>query len=370
MRLNRFALNALCLVPLFGCAMELRVGGSARGSHQPQSATEPKRGFISNGFLPVPGIAVATVTAGSGLTGGGTGSAVSLAFDPTYSPTFAGVDIGSGGTANLLDVKGNGNQINLESTASAATLLFANNGSLIWDFDPTPAVNTDAQTFRFFRHTTTSGALNIDLGIGNSSSVGTRLSGKGVSFFTRGLTVASSSTATDALVVGMGNTAQTATSKALNVNATGGTFDTTAGVLTSYGVWSSVPSARSTGSNALTNVALYGNASGAQTNWAVYADNGNVRIGSGHIQTQGASVSLTNATCNSSTCNDISGTVTASSTSMTITFASTYTGADDAGCTLQEMGGTVVPTFTTSATALTATVVVNGAKYHYICLGH
>ncbi|HEY6025851.1 MAG TPA: hypothetical protein VIV09_03040 [Pseudolabrys sp.] len=90
----------------------------------------------------------------------------------------------------------------------------------------------------------------------------------------------------------------------------------------------------------------------------------------GHLRTQGAAVGLTNATCSSSTCNDIAGTVTSSSTSMTITFNKTYTGADDAGCILQAMGNTTVPTFTTSATALTATVVVNATKYHYICLGH
>lgn len=91
----------------------------------------------------------------------------------------------------------------------------------------------------------------------------------------------------------------------------------------------------------------------------------------GHVKAvAGISPSFTNALCSSTSCTDYAGTIQTSSTSATITFGQTYTGADDASCILQEMGGTVVPTFTTSATALTATVVVSGVKYHYICVGH
>jgi len=91
----------------------------------------------------------------------------------------------------------------------------------------------------------------------------------------------------------------------------------------------------------------------------------------GHVKAIGGiAPSFSNALCNSTTCTDYAGTIQTSSTTMTITFGQTYTNADDAGCILQEMGGTVVPTFTTSATALTATVVVSGVKYHYICVGH
>jgi hypothetical protein len=90
----------------------------------------------------------------------------------------------------------------------------------------------------------------------------------------------------------------------------------------------------------------------------------------GHLRAQGNAVTLTNATCNSTSCNDIAGTVTTSSTTMTITFASTYTGADDATCVIEPRGAATLPTCTTSATAITCTTVATATKYHYLCIGH
>jgi hypothetical protein len=95
-------------------------------------------------------------------------------------------------------------------------------------------------------------------------------------------------------------------------------------------------------------------------------------VGSGpvHIIATGPSVSLTNATCSSTTCTDIAGTVTSSSTTMTITFAGTYTGASDATCMIRGEGTATAPTCTESATAITCTVVANATKYPYHCIGH
>lgn len=99
---------------------------------------------------------------------------------------------------------------------------------------------------------------------------------------------------------------------------------------------------------------------------------GVVRIGGGnavHLAANGSAVSLTNATCSSTNCTDLAGTVTTSSTTMTIAFALTYTGANDAICEVWPVGFTTVPTCTTSATAISCTTVVNASKYHYICVG-
>jgi hypothetical protein len=77
--------------------------------------------------------------------------------------------------------------------------------------------------------------------------------------------------------------------------------------------------------------------------------------------------------CNSTSCNDMAGTFTTGGsgvTTCTITFANTYTGADDASCVVQPMGSPTMPTFTTSATAITMSTSQTTTKYHYICVGH
>ncbi|HEY6037183.1 MAG TPA: hypothetical protein VIV58_23045, partial [Kofleriaceae bacterium] len=95
-----------------------------------------------------------------------------------------------------------------------------------------------------------------------------------------------------------------------------------------------------------------------------------VGTGSVHLISTGPAVSLTTATCSSTNCTDIAGTVTSSSTSMTITFASTYTGANDATCIILPQGTATMPVCTESATAITCTTVVNATKYNYQCIGH
>ncbi|MEK7585901.1 MAG: hypothetical protein AAB477_01545, partial [Patescibacteria group bacterium] len=63
-------------------------------------------------------------------------------------------------------------------------------------------------------------------------------------------------------------TGQTVDYRTANFSNTGATFDTTSGVLSSYGGYFSSTSTRSAGSNDLTNIGLYSTASGAQNNIA------------------------------------------------------------------------------------------------------
>lgn len=118
-------------------------------------------------------------------------------------------------------------------------------------------------------------------------------------------TIGFSSTTTSALVVsgqqantftGLAASANTftwtpvaSTSDALSsVRVQGtGTFDTTAGVLLNYGVNANVTSSRSAGANALTNIAIRGNASGAQTNIALQTD-----IGSNYLNATSGSTGV------------------------------------------------------------------------------
>lgn len=66
--------------------------------------------------------------------------------------------------------------------------------------------------------------------------------------------------------------------------------------------------------------------------------------------------------------NDTVGKLTTGSgaTTCTMTFNIAYNVAP--ACVLQEQGGSVSPTFTTSTTALTATVDVASTVYNYICM--
>jgi hypothetical protein len=90
----------------------------------------------------------------------------------------------------------------------------------------------------------------------------------------------------------------------------------------------------------------------------------------GHLRTGGTAVSLTNATCASSVCTDLAGTIATTSTSATITFANTYTGAHDATCVVMPQGTATYPTCTVSATAITCTTVLNTTNYNYICISN
>lgn len=74
-------------------------------------------------------------------------------------------------------------------------------------------------------------------------------------------------------------TGMTASSRTINASFTGGTYNTTAGALSSYGGYFNSNATRSAGANALTNVGLYASASGAQNNYAAIFENGSVGIG-------------------------------------------------------------------------------------------
>lgn len=67
--------------------------------------------------------------------------------------------------------------------------------------------------------------------------------------------------------------------KVVTANTTGATFNTTAGNLANYGAYFTNTSTESAGSNTLTNIALYLAASGADTNYALITNGGNVGIG-------------------------------------------------------------------------------------------
>jgi hypothetical protein len=119
------------------------------------------------------------------------------------------------------------------------------------------------------------------------------------------------------------NFGQTASSRVANASNAGATFDTTAGALSSYGVYAASTSTRSAGSNALTNVGIYATASGAQTNLAAIFAGGDVQNGLGvHEQCTHGS----NATCGVVALS--SGTVTVSTTA--IATLATSGGAGDA----------------------------------------
>jgi len=67
--------------------------------------------------------------------------------------------------------------------------------------------------------------------------------------------------------------------------------------------------------------------------------------------------------------NDVAGTVTTGSgaTTCTITFGTAYAIAPS--CVVQTQGAATQPTYTVSATAITATVSIASTAYNYICIG-
>ena len=85
------------------------------------------------------------------------------------------------------------------------------------------------------------------------------------------------STSATAFNANNNGTGQTATARGVRAQSSG-TFDTTAAVRTSYALYADATSTRSAGANNLTNVGLYGTASGAQVNIALQTDAGNVLL--------------------------------------------------------------------------------------------
>ena len=82
--------------------------------------------------------------------------------------------------------------------------------------------------------------------------------------------------------------AYTATAVGININS-GGTINTTAGALSSFGLIAGATTTRSAGANNLINYGVYANAVNGQLNYALYSDNGDVALNktSGNFSTDG-----------------------------------------------------------------------------------
>lgn len=189
-------------------------------------------------------------------------------------------------------------------------------------------------------------------------------------------------------------TGQTTTAKAVFNASNTGTYDTTAGVLSSRGVNVSVTSTRSAGANDLQNIAGAFTASGAQSNIALVTFDGDVVFNSssgataiagnatigdtntdlatiwGHTMSLGTAP--TPSACGAGptvagTDRDMKVTPGAGATTCTLTFSRTYTVAPV--CVNFPEGGAVSPTCTISATAITCTVAVASAVYNFHCEG-
>jgi hypothetical protein len=224
-----------------------------------------------------------TVSGISGLTAG----RIPYASSPTTlvnGPMITdGTRVGIGVTPsfNLLHILGNGNQFKLDN--GSASLTIANSGNTIWDFEPFPALGTDNQLVRFFRHTSTTGTVGITLNPGNNSSTdAVRLGANGNSWFTPtndGYVGIGTSTPQGKFSVTHAGSNFTANDRAVNILQST-TFNTTAGPLTSYACYIGTQPTRSSGSNPLTNVALYASADPtAQFNYAAIFNLGFVGVG-------------------------------------------------------------------------------------------
>lgn len=186
------------------------------------------------------------------------------------------------GTAGRhLTVVGNGNQMALETQTVPipATLLFANSGDTLWDISPVPINGTDVQEIRFFRRTSTTGAVNFTLLAPNTSTAriklsptGSQLSGN--SFFTLPVVFGSTTIANKYPILvqqisGVGQTAENSIARFATSNpALTYSFNTTAGALTCYGVHVDNTTVKSAGANPLTVVGLFATAGGGDVNIA------------------------------------------------------------------------------------------------------
>jgi hypothetical protein len=92
-----------------------------------------------------------------------------------------------------------------------------------------------------------------------------------------------------------------------------------------------------------------------------------------HVNTYGnlgTSPTATNCTgpCGAISGTDNAGTVLTSGTTVTVNFGQAFNVAPF--CAMQEVAGTVAPTFTTVTTAIIATVVVTAKNYNWLCFGY
>lgn len=119
------------------------------------------------------------------------------------------------------------------------------------------------------------GGIELDAGGSSTTSVWS-VTGAGVETLNGTATINGTANTTP-LSVNNSSTGQTAAFNGAYVNLTG-SMNTTAGAITDTAVAGSNTMTRSAGANNLTNVGLYGNASGAQINVALRTDNGDVQL--------------------------------------------------------------------------------------------
>ncbi len=228
------------------------------------------------------------------------------------------------------------------------------------------------------------------LTIVGSETVSTTLGVTGLSTLTGGFNASKPSTA------GVVTSAATAQGIAMTYSMSG-TNDTTSGSFATYASVSTNSSTRSAGSNALTNVAGYFNASGAQVNEALHTDNGNINLGaaSGTFENHGAAtfdstvatgaITIAGNKANTGTkptitsgCGTVSPSITGGATSGIITttagaascdltFAAALTGTPS--CIVEDDTGLIIPAKTVSTTDLIITVVATHV-YSFDCWGH
>lgn len=216
------------------------------------------------------------------FTGCGT---VASPFEMSNSVTMPGIaSVGSATAlgAYKLMVKGDENQLRLQSSAHTGTLAIADDiGGTIWDFDPSPAAGTDSQQIRFFRHTITSGALSLALTSGNSSTTPLILRPNAPSLMRNGLIidVLSSTISPVGLTIEYDQQDQTTGLAGISMFGSGTSYDTTSGAISAYGLKSDQQASRHLGGNTLTQYGVWSNATGADVNYSGYFASGLFHVG-------------------------------------------------------------------------------------------
>jgi len=204
-------------------------------------------------------------------------------------PAGDGLNIGTSAATDLLDVKGNGNQLTVESSGGTQWPQHTN-GDTIYDFDPVPISSTQNVQYRFFRHTTTSGTYSVSVTHGTSAAGGALFNPDGTSYFDP--FTPSTGSATTVLCVGSllsscapGWVMGVADNNALRIPGTGieevleqSTFDTSGGSGETYGVRAVDGGSRGSGTDTLTNVGVYASAQNGDTNLAIATDSGDVSL--------------------------------------------------------------------------------------------
>jgi len=270
----------------------------------------------------------------------------------------------------------------LSVTNGTTAMTIAPSGNTIWDFDATPASNTSAAQYRFFRNTNTTGEVSLTLQKGDGTALApqVKIGGNVPSFFRMPVGFANTSPKYHVDVSGVNETGQTASNRLVSVDTVNSTFDTTAGPLSSYGGYFYAHATRSAGSNPLTNVGVYAQSTTLATPpnlgnvaYAAFFDKGDVRI-NGHLIAGGTAATV--SACGTGATivgDDKAGTITVgtAATGCTLTFATKYSPAPS--CVVTGRAG--VPFASNASTnGITVTNVtgsdVSGTQLDYLCNGH